>query len=105
MLLMMIALVKLVARYKDPLNYITYVFECLEEYMIKETKYIMCVRFPNWQAKALKLGDVGYLHFEEIQAGVDKWFDGKNFIPYNYNMVQFIQFVEKPSEEDHKYIM
>lgn len=105
MLSIMIALVKLVAWNKDLGGYVTYVFECLEEYMIKETKYIMCTKFPNWEHKTLKLEDIGYLHFEERRAGIDKWFDGVNMVPYRYNTVQFMKFVNKPEKEDHKYIM
>lgn len=100
------ALVKLVADYEDTFGYITYVFECLEEYIIKQTKYVMCVRFPNWQTKNLNIGDIGYLEFREIRAGIDKWFDGEKMIPYNYDTIQFIKFIDKPEEkEDEKYIM
>ena len=101
----MIALTKLIASERDSLGYITYVFECLEDYMISQTKYIMCIRYPNWDHKKIEIGDVGYLHCEEIRAGVDKWFNGKEMIPYNYNSVQFIKFVYKHDDEDHKYVM
>lgn len=65
----------------------------------------MCIRYPNWDHKKLQLGDVGFVHCEEIRAGVDKWYDGTKMVPYNYNTVQFIKFVYKPEEEDHKYVM
>lgn len=99
------ALVKLVAKYED-FGYTTYVFECLEEYMIKQTKYIMCVRYPDWQHKELNIDDIGYLEFREIRAGVDQWFDGENMIPFRYDSIQFIKFIDKPKEkEDEKYVM
>lgn len=101
----MTALVKLVASHKDGFNYITYVFECLEEYMIKESKYIMCIRYPNWEHKPLKIGDIGYLEFQEIRAGIDKWWNGKEMVPYDYNNIQFIKFIDKPEDTDNKYIM
>lgn len=101
----MVTLCKLVAKEIDFFGYITYVFENLEEYMIKKTKYIMTIRYPNWNHKDLKLGEIGYLQFEEIRAGVDKWFDGKEMIPYRYNAIQFLKFVDKPEEKDYKYIM
>lgn len=101
----MVTLCKLVAYDVDFFGYITYVFENLEEEVIKKTKYIMCIRYPNWNHKDLKLEEVGYLHFEEIRAGVDKWFDGKEMIPYRYNAIQFIKFVDKPEEKDYEYIM
>ena len=99
----MVALVKLVADEHNPLDYTTYVFECLEDEMRKETKYILCTRFPNWDHRALKLGEIGYLEFEEIRAGMDKWFDGNTMVPYRYNMIQFIRFITKPEETDEEY--
>lgn len=65
----------------------------------------MCIRYPNWDHKKLKLGDTGFVHCEEIRAGIDKWFNGKEMVPYNYNSVQFIKFVYKQDDEDNKYIM
>jgi hypothetical protein len=101
----MVALVKLVASCEDFAGYITYVFECLEDYMISQTKYILCIRFPNWEHSTLNINDIGYLQYEEIRAGVDKWFNGKEMVPYRYNTIQFIKFVNKPKEENHEYIM
>jgi len=92
---------KLVASESDTLGYITYVFECLDSDVAKETRYIMCTRFPNWDHREIKIGEVGYLNFFEIRAGIDKWFDGNKMIPYNYNNIQFIKFIEK--KEPHKF--
>lgn len=100
----MVALVKLVAKDIDFADYTTYVFKCLEDYMIKKTPYIMCTKFPNWNSRTINIGDIGYLECMEIRAGIDKWFNGKDFIPYNYNNIQFIRFVEKKDEEK-EYVM
>lgn len=100
----MVVLAKLVASETDSLGYITYVFKNLED-CTELSKYVMMVRFPNWDAKPLKLGDTGYVQFEEIRAGIDKWFDGKQMVPYNYNTVQFIKFVYKPEDTENQYIM
>ena len=99
----MVTLCKLVAKEIDSLGYITYVFENLEEYAIEISKYVFCIRYPNWDHRNLELGDVGYLNYQEIRAGVDKWFNGTEMVPYNYNSVQFIKFIAKP--EDKEYIM
>ena len=101
----MVALVRLVAKTTDYMDYTTYVFKCLEDCMIKKTPYIMCTRWPNWEHKNINIGEIGYLEFVEIRAGVDKWFNGKDFIPYNFNNIQFIRFVQKPEKEDIEYIM
>lgn len=101
----MVALTELLEAEEDFGGYITYVFLVLDEEIRKCTKYIMCTRFPNWNTKILKKGDIGYLHFEERQAGIDKWFDGQNFIPYQYNSVQFMKFVSKTNESNEEYII
>lgn len=101
----MVALVELVAKMTDEHDYTTYVFKCLEEEMIQQTPYIMCTKWRNWDSKEIKLGEIGYLECVEIQAGVDKWFNGKEFVPYSYNNIQFIRFVPKPKEEDEEYIL
>lgn len=100
----MIALVRLIASEVDSLGYTTYVFRNLED-CAASSKYIMCIRYPNWDHKKLRIGDEGYVHCEEIRAGVDKWYNGKEMVPYNYNSVQFIKFVYKPVEEERKYVM
>lgn len=102
----MTVLAKLLAFYSD-MGYITYVFELLEEEDRNRfnTKYVMCVQFPNWDHRTLTIGEIGYLNCVEIHAGIDKWFDGKDFVPYNYNMVQFIKFIPKPKEIKYKYVI
>lgn len=92
----MTILAKLLAKESDALGYITYVFECLDEEVRKETKYIMCTQFRNWDHRVIELEEIGYLEIFEIRAGIDKWFDGHSMIPYNYNMIQFIKFIAKP---------
>lgn len=100
----MVVLAKLVASCED-YGYITFVFECLEEAVIKQTKYVMCVMFPNWEHETIKLDDIGYLEYKEIRAGIDKWYDGDKFIPYKYNTNQFLKFVKKPDESANRFIM
>lgn len=98
-------LCKLVAKEPDFQGYITYVFENLEEEVIKETRYIMCTRWPNWEHRDIDLEEIGYLNFAEIRAGVDKWFDGNEMIPYKYNGIQFIKFIAKQDVNNNEYIM
>ena len=99
----MVALVKLLVSEQDSFGYITHVFECLEDYMIKQTKYIMCTQFPNWDCKKINIGDIGYLNYKELHAGIDKWFNGKEMVPYCYDNIQFIKFV--PKSENQKFVM
>lgn len=101
----MTVLTCLVAKEIDTLGYVTYVFECLDKEVIENTKYIMCTRYPNWEHRSINIGEIGYLNFVEIRAGIDKWFNGKDMIPYNYSGIQFIKFVQKPNSQEHEYTM
>lgn len=87
---------QLVAKEKDLFDYTTYVFKCLEDNIPFGKKYIMCTRVPNWQAKDVDIGDVGYLEYEEVQAG-DKWFNPQDntYTPYKYTNIYFIKFIEQ----------
>lgn len=98
-------LAKLVAKEKDVLGYITYVFECLDVDVAKDSRYVMCTRYPNWNHRNIELEEVGYLNFMEVKAGVDTWFDGNKMIPYAYNGVQFIKFIHKPRSKNYEYVM
>lgn len=88
----------------EELGYKTLIFEDLE-YSDSDFKYITCVLFPNWNQSPIKVGDVGYLQIKFISAGLDKWFDGKDFIPYKYTNIQFLKFVLEKEEEDNKLIL
>lgn len=96
--------VKLLAKTTDNLGYTTYVFENLE-YTIPENKYIMCVRFPNWNQSIINLEDVGYVSIKYVEEGIDKWYDGVNFIPYKNTDIIFIKFVKKSTNIDTKEIL
>lgn len=83
---------QLLAEQTDFAGYITYVFKNLDA-----EEYIMCVRFPNWEQVDFNIGDKGFVHVRFVIGGEDKWFDGRNFIPYNYTNVIFMKFLlEKP---------
>lgn len=100
---MITILAKLVAREFSTEGYIVYIFRNLESTDILDN-YIMCVQYPNWEHRLLDVGDIGYATYEEHIAGVDKWFDGVNFKPYNYTHIQFIKFVDKPKTINKKEI-
>lgn len=60
----------------------------------------MCVRFPNWNQCSMKLGDVGYVSLRYVEEGIDKWYDGTDFVPYKETNIIFLKFIhEKPSLE------
>ena len=91
---------RLVADFTDMMGYTTYVFENLD-YDSWENHYIMCVRYPNWNQAPFDLYEEGYLNAKFVEAGVDKWFDGTNFIPYRYTDIAFLKFVKEPTKIDN----
>lgn len=83
---------KLVTSYKDGMGYINYVFEDLE-FKDYDYKYIMCVRFPNWDQSNFNIGDIGYVTVRYVREGIDKWYDGNEFITYKYTNIIFLKFI------------
>ena len=61
---------KFVAESVDFMGYTSYVFENLES-TCWDNKYIMCVRFPNWNQASFNIGDTGYLNVRYVEEGVD----------------------------------
>lgn len=102
----MVIFCKLIAFHQDFGGYQTLVFLNLDEDRRRDLKYLMAVKFPNWESVSIAIGDEGYLHFEERRAGIDEWWDGDKFVKYKYDNIQFIKFVHKPEETDKvKYII
>lgn len=94
-----VVLAKLVALREDLGGYIVYVFD-IQEGKLPYDKYLMCTRFPNWESPLIQLDDVGYVKYREVEAGVDKWYDGETFISYKYTGVHFIDFVPKKEKNE-----
>lgn len=96
---------KLVASSSDGMGYINYVFEDLE-FQNYDYKYVMCVRFPNWEQPRISINDVGYVTMRYVQEGIDKWYDGKDFNTYKYTNIVFMKFIpEKPEIETTEIIL
>lgn len=88
---------KFIAQEQDLLDYRTLVFENLESSPPFGKKYIMCVRFPNWNHRLMELGEIGFLTYNEVIAGKDDWYDPsiRSMVPYNYSNLIFIKFVKE----------
>jgi hypothetical protein len=98
---------KLLCQDTDSQGYITYVFELLESEEMNRlgNKYVMCVRWPNWDHRELRNGEVGFLSYSIIEAGVDCWYDTSSaqLIPYNYTSIQFNKFIAEQPEMTHSF--
>lgn len=87
--------VQLLTKREDPGGYIIYVFLNLDQ-----NEYIMCTRFPNWDAPLIKEQDEGFLSYKEVQGGVDNYYDVNNdtIQKYLYDNLIFLNFVYKKNE-------
>lgn len=96
--------VKLVAKNIDIGDYITYVFENLEsqEY---DTKYIMCVQFPNWNQSEINIHDIGYVNVRYVTEGISQWYDGEKMNVYKYTNVIFLKFVKEPEKVNNNFVV
>lgn len=91
----------------DSSGYTTYIFKNIDDKASFLYKYVMCTRYPNWEHRGLKIGEEGFLTYQPVNEGIDKWFDGYNLVPYKFSANRFINFISKPNEKiiDNKYIM
>lgn len=96
--------VKLVAKYVDIGNYITYVFENLysTEY---DNKYLMCVQFPNWNQSTILINDIGYVNVRYVREGISQWYDGEKMQVYKYTNVVFLKFIKETKQIDSNYVI
>ena len=81
--------VKLVAKRSG--TYTNYVFKDQQS-----NEYIFCTRLPNWQVPEIEIEDIGYLHYQIVDAG-DNYIvpDTGEIISYRYNNSYLINFVKK----------
>ena len=94
---------KLVAKYEDIEQYITYVFEILDDNKNNfDSKYCMCVQYPNWNGVTINIGNTGFVKVNFVEAGVDQWFDGVNFNKYRYDDIIFYKFIEKQDNQTNE---
>ena len=95
-------LVELVTQIEHDYGYKAYVFKYLEESDVVRynDNYIICTRYPNWNHREIKDGEIGFVEIEVVRAGIDTWFDGEKQVPYKNNASRFIKFIEKPNDKN-----
>ena len=96
--------VKLVAKYIDLGNYITYVFENLE-YKDYDSQYIMCVQFPNWEQSDIQIDEIGFVTIRYVKEGVSQWYDGEKMNVYKYTNIVFLKFIKEPNKVNNDFII
>lgn len=95
---------KFLAKDTDIMGYSSYVFENLD-FTEPSNKYIMCVRFPNWNQAPFTFGDVGFLTVRYVEEGKDEWYNGKDFTKYRYTNLIFMKFILEKSGDTKEYIL
>jgi hypothetical protein len=87
---------KLVASESDILDYHNLVFKILEENCPFGHHYCLCTVFPNWQSRIPEIGEIGYLHYDEIMAG-DTYYnrDTDSIMKYNFSNFVFKKFIKE----------
>lgn len=90
---------KLVASCTDTMGYTNYVFENLD-FQDYDDKYLMCVKFPNWNNAIFNYGDVGYVTVRFVREGIDRWYDGQDFNVYKYTNIIFLKFIKEKENFD-----
>lgn len=81
-------------------GYVIYVFRNLEDDTVIG-KYIWTIRFPNWNCPVLKVGDIGYLQYKEVEAGKTTWWDNntQTNVFYKYDNIIFENFIPDKKED------
>lgn len=87
----------LVAKEKDLFNYFTLVFKNLDANCPFGHKYCMTTVFPNWQSIIPEIGDKGYLEYDEVEGGIDTYYnrDTDSIMKYNFSNLIFKKFVKE----------
>lgn len=67
-------------------------------------EYCMVTVFPNWESRVPEIGEVGYLTYEEVFAGIDTYYDKllDNMVKYNFNNFIFKRFIVKKEDNLQK---
>lgn len=85
-------------------GYITYVFENLNQ-TDYNSKYLMCVQFPNWNQSEINIGDIGYVNVKYVKEGISQWYDGEKMQVYRYTNVVFLKFIKEPEKVDKEFLI
>lgn len=99
---------KVVAKECDLLNYHTLVFKNIETGSCPfGHTYCMTTVFPNWESRIPDVGEVGYLEYDEVEAGVDTYYDRINdsIVKYNFSNQIFKRFVKEQDNSNKDIII
>jgi len=86
----------LLAKEEDIMNYQTLVFKNLDNAPFGN-QYCMVTVWPNWESYIPSIGDIGYLTYDSVIAGVDTYYDRNtdSIVKYNFTNLVFNKFVRE----------
>ena len=87
---------QLLAKEVDVMNYQTLVFRNLDKAPFG-CNYCMVTVWPNWDSYSPEIGDIGFLTYDSVAAGVDTYYDRETqkIVKYNFTNLVFNKFVKE----------
>ena len=87
---------ELLVKEADIMNYQTLVFRNLDKAPFG-CEYCMVTVWPNWESYIPEVGDIGYLTYDSVIAGVDTYYDRSidSIVKYNFTNLVFNKFVKE----------
>ncbi len=87
---------ELLEKEEDLMGYQILVFKNLNKAPFGH-EYCMTTVFPNWESRVPEKGEIGFLSYEIVFAGIDTYYDRDtdSILKYNYNNIIFKKFVKK----------
>ena len=87
---------ELLVKEADIMNYQTLVFKNLDKAPFG-CEYCMVTVWPNWESYIPEIGDIGYLTYDSVTAGVDTYYDRSidSIVKYNFTNLVFNKFVKE----------
>ena len=75
----------LLAKEEDIMGYKNLVFKNLDNAPFGYN-YVLTTVFPNWESRIPEIGENGYLLYDEVQSGIDTYYDSitDSIIKYNF---------------------
>jgi len=97
---------QLLCKETDIGGYVTYVFKNLDKASFGQN-YLMLTRWYNWEHRPIDIGEIGYVEYQEVHAGVDTYYDriSDSMVKYNYNNLIFIKFIKEQDNSNKNIIL
>ena len=98
---------QLIAKEHDILDYHILVFKILESNCPFGHSYCMITVFPNWEARIPNMKEIGYLEYDEVEGGIDTYYNRSTdaIVKYNFSNLIFKKFVKEQDNSNKDIII